>query len=436
MQEAGIPVDCYEKTDRVGGLWVFREGAEKTAAYRWLHINTSRKRMEYSDYPMPASYPDFPSHDQIARYFDAYVDHFRVRDRIHFNSEVKRAALKDGVWEITLASGTKHYDALLVANGHHWDPRWPEPPFPGDFKGTVMHSHSFVDARDFAGKRVLVLGMGNSAMDIAVESSYQAERVFLAARRGAHVVPKYLFGKPADSLAIKPWLPFAVRAAIFRGMLRLVQGPVEQYGLPKPDHRLGEAHPTISSDILSRVAHGTVIPKPNIKELQGDRVLFEDGTTEPVDVIVYCTGYKVSFPFFEPDFISAPDNDLPLFRRVFKPGLPNLAFIGLLQPLGAIMPLSEAQSTWVADYLRGRYALPSEPEMREHMHAERDKMFARYVSSKRHTMQVDFDDYLWDLAKERKRGERRAARNGGRLPVPAHSMGREGSLPHSFHDPS
>jgi cation diffusion facilitator CzcD-associated flavoprotein CzcO len=376
---------------------------------------------------MPDSYPDFPSHEQIARYFDSYVDHFRVRDRIRLNTEVKRAALKDGVWEITLPNGTRQYDVLLVANGHHWDPRWPEPPFPGKLDGEVMHSHSFVDARGFAGKRVLVLGMGNSAMDIAVESSYQADRVYLAARRGAHVLPKYLLGRPADSLAIKPWLPFALRAAIFRTLLRLVQGPVEKYGLPKPDHKLGEAHPTISSDILSRVAHGTVIPKANIKELQGDHVLFEDGTREPVDVIVYCTGYKVTFPFFDPDFISAPDNDLPLYRRVFEPGMPNLAFIGLLQPLGAIMPLSEAQSTWVADYLRGRYALPPDHEMRAHMQAERDKMFDRYVHSKRHTMQVDFDDYLWDLAKERKRGEKRAEKLGRRLPVVARATQRPGA---------
>jgi hypothetical protein len=198
-------------------------------------------------------------------------------------------------------------------------------------------------------------------------------------------------------------------------MLRFVQGPVERYGLPKPDHRLGEAHPTVSSDILNRVVHGAVVAKPNIAELAGDSVRFTDGSVEKVDVIIYCTGYKVTFPFFEESFISAPENDLPLYRRVFKPGIPNLAFIGLLQPLGAIMPLAEAQSRWFGDLLTGRYALPPADEMQRDIDEERQKMFARYVKSRRHTMQVDFDDYLLALGKERRRGARRARRAGARV---------------------
>jgi hypothetical protein len=160
-----------------------------------------------------------------------------------------------------------------------------------------------------------------------------------------------------------------------------------------------------------------VTPKPNIAELLGDHVRFADGSQEPADVIVYCTGYKVTFPFFEKSFISAPDNDLPLFRRVFKPDVNNVFFIGLLQPLGAIMPLAEAQARWATDYLQGDYAPPSEAEMRADMERERERMFARYVKSKRHTMQVDFDDYLHQLGKERKRGAARAARTGRRPPI-------------------
>ncbi|MEA2646892.1 MAG: hypothetical protein QOE92_1975, partial [Chloroflexota bacterium] len=172
--------------------------------------------------------------------------------------------------------------------------------------------------------------------------------------------------------------------------------------------RLGEAHPTISSEILVRIGSGDVHPKPNIAELMGDRVRFADGSVEMVDVVIYCTGYKVSFPFFDPDFISAPDNDLPLYRRVFKPGINNLFFIALLQPLGATMPLAEAQSTWVVDYLSGDYALPPPSGMLRDIEKEREAMFRRYVRSKRHTMQVDFDDYMWELARERGRGRRRA----------------------------
>ncbi len=416
LAKAGFDVTCFESTDRVGGLWVFRgteesaRGFPKTAAYRSLHINTSRARMEYADYPMPASYPDFPSHAQIAAYFDDYIRHFDVRRHIRFESEVRRAEREaDGAWLLTLASGeSQRFGALLVANGHHWDPAYPDPPFPGSFDGLVLHSHDFVDAEPFRGKRVVVLGMGNSAMDIAVEASFSAERVFLAARRGVHVVPKMLFGRPLDQWVKLPSLPFSVKAPLYRAMVRLATGPVERYGLPKPDHALGEAHPTISSEILARVASGAVLPKPNIAALAGDRIRFTDGSEELADALVYCTGYKVTFPFFERTFLSAPNNDLPLFRRVWEPSIPNLAFIGLLQPLGAIMPLAEAQSHWVADTLAGRYSLPSAEEMRRDMAAERKAMFARYVASPRHTMQVDFDEYLYELDKERRRGERRA----------------------------
>jgi len=258
--------------------------------------------------------------------------------------------------------------------------------------------------------------MGNSAMDIAVESSEVANRTFLAARRGAWVIPKYLFGKPLDQLVTIPHIPVKLRLRAFEAMLKLTVGDMGRYGLPKPDHRLGQAHPTVSGRILDRIGHGAVTPKPNIAELMGDEVKFADGSVERADVIVYCTGYKVTFPFFDESFISAPDNDLPLFRRVFKPEIANLAFIGLLQPLGAIMPLAEFQSKWFASYLLGEYALPPRAEMLADIERERERMFRRYVKSKRHTMQVDFDDYLHALKKEIRRGQARARRGGNSRP--------------------
>jgi dimethylaniline monooxygenase (N-oxide forming) len=412
MHQRGIPFDCFEKGDRVGGNWVFGNVNGMSSAYRSLHINTSRERMEYSDFPMPRHYPDFPHHTHIAEYFDAYVDHFGFRDRITFNTAVTRAERRPGGgWRVTLdTEEVREYDALLVANGHHWDPRWPEPPFPGEFDGEQMHSHHYIDNTPFRGKNVVVVGMGNSAMDIAVETSQVADNVFLSARRGAWIIPKYIFGRPLDQLGNDPRVPFRVRQRIYERILRMSVGRMENYGLPAPDHRPGEAHPTVSSDILIRIGSGDVKPKPNIQELRGDRVRFTDGSEEPVDVIVYCTGYRVTFPFFDPGFISAPDNDLPLFRRVFKPDVEDVFFIGLLQPLGAIMPLAEAQSVWVADYLTGRYKLPSREELLADIERDRARMFKRYVASKRHTMQVDFEDYLYNLEKERRRGEKRAAR--------------------------
>src|SRR5581483_693779 len=171
LSERGLEVDCYEKSDRVGGNWVFGNRNGMSSAYRSLHINTSRERMEYSDFPMPASYPDFPHHSQIAAYFDAYVDHFGIRDRIIFQTGVERAERdpRTGTWNVQTDRGeTRRYDMLVVANGHHWDPRWPEPPFPGSFAGDQLHSHHYIDNEPLRGRRVLVVGIGNSAMDIAV----------------------------------------------------------------------------------------------------------------------------------------------------------------------------------------------------------------------------------------------------------------------------
>jgi cation diffusion facilitator CzcD-associated flavoprotein CzcO len=421
--ERGFDVTCFEASNRVGGNWVYENINGMSACYRDLHINTSRLRMAYSDYPMPDDYPDYPNHAQIAAYFDDYVDHFGVRDRIRFETPVEHAErLADGTWELTLGDGSsERFDALLVANGHHWNPRWPEPAFPGSesFEGEQMHAHSYMRPDSLDGKDVVVLGMGNSAMDISVEASYVAENVYLAARRGAYIVPKYIFGKPTDQLGgwVNPRIPFKIRQKAVAKLINTYVGKVTDFGLPKPDHEFGEAHPTVSSRILDRITHGAIKVKPNIRRLEGDEVEFEDGSRVHADVVIYCTGYKITFPFFDEDFISAPDNRIDLFRRVFKPDLPNLFFIGLLQPLGAVMPLSEAQGRWVADYLNGRYKLPPEGEMRSFIGEDMAKMQKRYVASKRHTIQVDFDDYLYELSKEVAAGEARAQAGGYQRPV-------------------
>jgi dimethylaniline monooxygenase (N-oxide forming) len=413
LHQRGFEFDCFEKSDRVGGNWVFKNRNGMSSAYRSLHINTSRERMEFPDFPMPKSYPDFPHHTHIAAYFDAYVDHFGFRGRITFETGVERAAPVAGGWEVTLDDGrTLRYDALIVANGHHWDARWPEPAFPGcdEFAGVQLHAHDYTgeDPGFFRDKRVVVLGMGNSAMDIAVESSFSAAATYLAARRGAWVIPKYVFGRPLDQISTQAGVPFRIRQRFMQTVLKVAVGDMERYGLPKPDHRPLEAHPTVSDDLLSRVAHGEITPKPNIARLTERTVVFADGSEVEADVVIYCTGYRVTFPFFDESVISAPDNDLPLFRRVFHPERPDVFFIGLLQPLGAIMPLAAAQSEWVCEYLSGRYALPSPADVRADIERERARMFKRYIASKRHTMQVDFDDYLADLRKERRRGAMRA----------------------------
>jgi thioredoxin reductase len=411
LQARGIAFDCFEMGSEVGGLWRYDNDNGLSSAYRALHINSSRYMMEYRSFGMPDDYPDYPHHTQIARYFDAFVDHFGFRDRIRFRTEVVAVEPAGGRWRVSWRGsdgerGTDSYDAVLVAAGHHWQPRWPDPPFPGEFAGREMHSHHYRSAEEMAGDRVLVVGFGNSAMDIACETSHVSRATYLSVRRGGWVVPKYLHGKPTDQLGseLVTRLPFRLLRFLYARQVIAVQGRPEAYGLPKPDHRLGEAHPTVSDEILSRIGHGRVAPKPNIERLEGGRVRFVDGSVEEVDTIVYCTGYDVRFPFLARSIIDTEDNRVSLYRRVVHPDHPGLFFIGLIQVLGAVMPLAEAQSEWVADVIEGKAPLPSPREMKRIIAREDRRMRKRYAASRRHTMQVDFYQYLRTIRREQRRG--------------------------------
>jgi cation diffusion facilitator CzcD-associated flavoprotein CzcO len=425
LRQRGIPYTAYEKSDQVGGNWVFRNKNGMSSAYRSLHIDSSRYSIEFDDFPFPQQYPDFPHHTQILAYFKAYADHFGVTEGIHFNTGVERAErLADGTWQITLDTGeVRTFDLLVVANGHHWDARWPEPPFPGRFDGVQMHSHEYIDAftpHDLHGKRVLVVGVGNSAMDISCELSHRgvAARLVVSTRRGAHVIPKYLYGRPLDALVrTRPWLPLWPQRLFGSLLIRLAVGRMENYGLPRPRHRIWQTHPTVSSEFLIRVGSGDITVKPNIALLDGEVVRFEDGSCEPFDAIIYATGYKITFPFFDPQFLSVKDNAFPLFKRAFVPGMPNLIFVGFAQAVPSIIKFVEIQSRWLAAYVDGAYALPPRDEMERIVAKDQHEANAHFVSSKRHTMQVDTALYAWDLRKEWKRGARRAAAGGHALPV-------------------
>jgi dimethylaniline monooxygenase (N-oxide forming) len=419
LGERGIPYDCFEKGSHIGGNWRYENDNGLSSAYRSLHINSSRELMSFSAFPMPDDYPDYPSHEHIARYFDAYAERFGLRERIRFRTEVVDVAPVGDEWEVTVRRHdgereTHRYRAVIVANGHHWDPRWPEPPFPGAdaFEGEQMHAHHYREPDVLVGRRVLVLGIGNSAVDIAVEASRIADATFLAMRRGAYVLPKYLGGKPIDETRppLMTRLPLPVQRFFISRMLKLAIGEMADYGLPKPDHKLLEAHPTVSAELLSRVGHGDIAVKPNIDRFGGGRtVRFTDGSEEEIDLVVYCTGYKISFPFLAPELFEARGNRMPLYRRVVSPQRPGLYFVGFIQPFGPIMPLAEAQCEWIADLLEGRGALPSADQMREEIDAYEGWMRKGYVASKRHTIQVDFHPYLREIRRERKRGARRVA---------------------------
>lgn len=411
LKQNGLPFDCFEKGSGIGGNWRYRNDNGQSAAYRSLHINTSKTRMAYSDFPMPETYPDFPGHADILRYFENYVDHFGFRDNIRFQTSVEEVrpaegSSGEGHWQVTTSDGkTETYRAVLVANGHHWNPRWPE--FPGEFDGEVMHAHSYDLPTDFADKRVLVVGIGNSGVDIACETSRVAEACFLSTRRSAYILPKYAFGVPLDlyTTPSSSRLPTWLQKHFFKAVLKISRGSQQRFGVPEPEHHILAAHPTISADLLHLVGHGEIKVKPNIERLMGDRVRFADGTEEKIDKIVYATGYKITFPFFKEDFLKLQDgeNRVRLFRHVVHPDHPGLYFIGLVQPLGAIMPLAEAQSEWIANVLSGKAGLPDRSRMEAIIEKDLKAMAKRYVTSARHTIQVDFYPYLRDVQYEMRR---------------------------------
>lgn len=426
LQDYGIPFDIFEASDNIGGNWYYNNPNGMSSCYQSLHIDTSKWRLAFEDYPVPAAWPDYPSHAQLLQYFHDYVDHFDLRRHITFNARVEQAERRsEGGWDITLSTGeTRQYDALAVANGHHWAARIPD--YPGRFDGPQIHSHNYrtpTEPMDCMGKRVLVVGMGNSAMDIASELSQRtvASKLFVSTRRGVWIFPKYYQGQPLDKNPAPAWMPKAVRQWLGARLIRKLVGRMSDYGLPEPEIGPFESHGTVSGEFLVRAGSGDLTMKPAIERLDGDGVVFTDGTREQVDAIVWATGYDIRFPFFsDPAFTADEDNrPPPLFKRILKPEVPDLFYMGLAQPLPTLVNFAEQQSKLVAAYLAGAYAPPSAQEMHRVIVRDEEYHTGQYYQARRHTIQLDFDSYVRDLERELKAGAKRAAARGKVLPVTA-----------------
>lgn len=410
--EEGFDVVTFEQTDSIGGNWVFREHESHSSVYRTTSINTSKDMMSFADFPMPKHLAPFPERDELCQYFESYADHFGVRKTILFNTKVLHARPRneDRQWEITHQTNddeprTEVFDFVMVANGHHWNPRWPSFENMDTFTATQQHSHTYKDPYPFKDKVVVLVGIGNSAVDVATEVSRWAKSVYLVTRRGAWVLPKYVFGKPIDHTVsrLQQLMPAFLFNRMTKLLIKLTHGDMEKWGL-KPKFDPLSSHPTVSSDFLPRIGTGKVIVKPNIKRLvpRSDVVEFEDNTSVRCDNIIYATGYKVSFPFFDDDMklVDEETNRVSFYKLVFPPNHSNLAFIGLIQPLGAIFPIAEMQSRWVVKVFSGAVPLPAADAMWRDIRAREKAMALRYTASPRHTIQVDYLPYMDELADE------------------------------------
>ena len=398
----GLPCECLEREDDVGGNWYY--GKPASSVYASTHLISSKRLTEYTDFPMPRGLPPYPHHRQVWDYLRAYAQHFGLYEHVRFNTSVKCIEPCGDHWQVTLADGaTRAYRGVIIANGHNWDPNWPS--VPGTFAGLVLHSSQYKTPEVLQGKRVLVVGGGNSGCDIAVEAAQHAAATFHSLRRGYHYVPKFLLGKPADQCneRLLRWgLPLRVRRAITQLALRVAVGRPESYGLPRPDHALFETHPTINSQLLYYIGHGRIGIKPDIAELCGETVRFTDGAVEPIDVIVYATGYKISFPFLDRALLNWRDDRPALFLNMLHPARDDLAVVGLIQPDSGQFGLVDYQSQLLARFLWSLDRAPASAERLRRLKAAADDDLGagiHYVRSPRHRLEVEHFSYRRRLQK-------------------------------------
>lgn len=420
MLDEGFEVIIYEKSGVLGGLWCYHdEDVEgQPSVMRSTIINTSKEMSAFSDFPPPKEFPNFMHNSYMLRYFEAYADNFNLRSRVRLYHEVVQVSQaldydETGRWEVVVRdvkSGLETretFDAIMVCVGHHVYPNVPT--FPGEerFQGKIIHTHSLKVADGFKGQRVAVVGIGNSAADAVVEVSTVTPNVYLSTRRGAWIlsrvgpsgVPLDVFLHTRISNYIRNLLPARMTDKYMEDMVNASFNH-KAYRL-RPKHRFSSQHPTVNDSIPNKILSGVVTVKGDIKEFTSDGVLFQgDNEVTKLDAVILATGYQIKFPFLPKDILSTRDNQVQLYKFVFPPGLPHptLSLIGLIQPVGAIFPIAEMQARWQALLLSGKRRLPSTDEMHRDIKIKLEAVRKRYVRSPRHTVQVDYVNYMDELA--------------------------------------
>ena len=402
FRQRGIPFDCLEREDDIGGNWNF--GKPHSSVYRSTRLISSKRLTEYVDFPMPDDWPEHPPHALVLHYLRDYARFFDLYSNIEFGTGVERieraagAASGPAGWVVKLTDGRERtYRGIVVANGHNWDPRWPE--YPGHFDGSVLHSSQYKEPNAARSRHVLVVGGGNSGFDIATDVAAHAAVAFHSLRRSYHVLPRFSRGTPIDEVGewMLRWrLPLWLRRLVSWPNGWRAWSPDVSACLPTPDHKLFETHPVINSRWPYDVARGAVRVKPDVKELCGDSVAFADGSRERIDLVIYATGYKISFPFIDQNELNWRDGRPDLYLNIFHPEHDDLFVAGLIQPDSGQFGLVDYQARLIAEYLVGigrgtKSARRFQREKRTNQAAFHGRV--RYVRTPRHLLEVEHFSY-------------------------------------------
>ena len=360
LQRRGISWCGYELGDDVGGLWNI--AGPRSTVYESAHLISSKRTTEFTEFPMRDEVADYPSHRELLAYFRDFAAAFGLREGFAFGTEVTAIAPDAGGWSVTSTgrdgtSTTRRHAGVILANGTLSEPAVPD--FAGSFDGEVLHTSAYKSADVLAGKRVLIVGAGNSGCDIAVDAVHHAATVDLSVRRGYYFVPKYLFGRPADTLNQGRPLPARLKQAVDTRVLRMFTGDPARFGFPEPDHRIYESHPIVNTLVLHHLGHGDLAVRPDVERLDGDGVVFRDGSRREYDLVVLATGYHLHYPFVDPQLLNwsgpAPD----LYLNIFPGTDPNLFVLGMIEASGIGWQGRYEQADLVASYLRARRESPA-----------------------------------------------------------------------------
>ncbi|CAK7309033.1 Flavin-containing monooxygenase 5 [Vulpes lagopus] len=419
--EEGLAPTCFEGSHDIGGLWRYEEKAKscRPSVYESATSNTSKEMTAYSDYPFPDHFPNYLHNSRIMEYLRMYVQHFHLLKHIQFLSKVcsvkKRSDFScTGQWDVIVETAGKQksyvFDGIMVCSGLYSDPFLPLQNFPGikRFKGQYIHSWEYKNPEKFRGKKIIVVGIGNSGTDLAIELSHVASQVFLSTRRGAWIWNRvWDNGMPADTVLFTRFNTILTRFYPAFLINRWAENKLNArfnhavYGL-LPQHRFLSHQATFSDDLPNHIISGRILIKPNVREFTETSAIFEDGTEEDLDVIIFATGYAAfSFPFLENNS-TVLDSHRSMFKFVFPPQLekPSLAFIGILQPVGATMPTSELQSRWAVRVFKGLNKLPSVSGMMDDIRKKREKIEKEFLNNPRDTRRVQYVDYMDEIASE------------------------------------